>query len=154
MKPPPANFLKNMEECIGHMNLDTILRYVCLPKDPLLSEQSVDDPQTYINYTVVFDWLRKKKVRTIIKLRVEDNENLPHSDETIVSALRDIDVDVWDWVRYDLCCDTIAEAAPKVKEVFLYSTGKKAVLMNWTSEEGLKKLKHVKSQRLPESPPR
>lgn len=127
------------------MNLETILRYVCLPKDPLLSAQNVDKPQDYVNYSRIFELLREKNVRTILRLRVEDNDALPHSDETIVSALKGIHVDVWDWEQYDICCDTIAEASPNVKEVFLYSTGNKAVLQSWTGEDGLKKLRHVLS---------
>lgn len=142
VKPSPPDFLNNIAQSLEKMNLDTILHYVYLPKDPMLSEQSLDNPDEYVNYSVVFESLRKK-VKKIIKLKVEDNEDLPHSDEEIVNALQGIDVEIWDWVQYDLCCDTIAKAARNVKEVFLYSTGNKAVLQSWSSNEGLNKLKHV-----------
>jgi len=151
-KPSAPNALKTVVRALKNTNLDTILQYVYLPKDPLLSEQSVDDLGKYVNYCDVFKLLRQKFVRKIINLTVEDNDKLPHSHEEIVDALKGIEVESWDWVQYDLCCDTIAEAASRVKEVFLYSTGNKAVLQSWSNQDGLKNLKNVTLTNLPCEP--
>lgn len=135
------------------MKVDTILKEVCLPvrllidQLPKRSDDSVpirithDVVKRYKNYSGVFDWLRKNGVKKIHKLTVEDNEFLPHSDDAIVKALQNIEVDTWNWIQDDLCSDTIVSAARKARRVFLYSTGKKAVLQNWCV--GLCELEHV-----------
>jgi len=149
----PRRLLTNVEGYLGHMKVDTVLKEVWLPRE-LLSDQlpGSDGGQGelshtickgYKNYGSVFDWLRKKGVRKIINLIVEDNERLPHSDAAIIAALEGIEVETWDWKQDDLCSDTIVSAARDAQTVFLYSSGKKAVLQSWCSNKGLNRLPKV-----------
>lgn len=142
-----------IEKYLGTMEVATILKEVRLPKQLLIDQlpRGADDSvpikitkdvfESYQNYTCVFNWLRKKGVKKIHELTVEDNEFLPHSDNAIVEALRDIEVNIWNWIQDDLCSDTIVSAAPEALHIFLYSTGQKAVLQNWCN--GLNELKQV-----------
>ena len=68
-----------------------------------------------------------------------------HSDEVIERALSPFEVIVWNWKRYDICSNTILTAAPNVQKLYLYSKGNSAVLLGWSGEDGLKKLKDVSS---------
>ncbi|KAI5849002.1 hypothetical protein BZA05DRAFT_80380 [Tricharina praecox] len=125
------------------------------PPGFLLSEQLKDAPEglgplpkelrdSYRDYGAVFNWLRKRKVKKIIKLTVEDKERLPHSDRTIEEALKDIEVEILDWQQEDLCSDKIALAAKNVVEISLYTSGKRAILQNWCGKNGLEQLKQLK----------
>src|ERR1700744_5745080 len=86
---------------------------------------------------LIFDWLRSKDVKKIVKVMVVDDGNPSHGDAAIEDALRGLEVEVWDWKKLDLCTDVIAESSKKVREVSLYSSGNNAVLMGWASSEGL-----------------
>jgi hypothetical protein len=86
----------------------------------------------------VFRWLRRHNVEQIVKVMVIDDGDPSHAGAAIEEALRDFKVEVWDWKKLDLCSDVIAESSKCVKEVSLYSSGSKAVLMGWASEEGLR----------------
>ena len=153
-----TDLFDNVEGYLGHVRVDTVLKEVFLPGQLLVGQlpKSSDDSipirithdvfKRYRNYSGVFDWLRRERVKKIHKLTVEDNEFLPHSDDAIVKALQDIEVDTWNWIQDDLCSDTIVSAARNARHVFLYSSGRKAVLQNWCF--GLGELKHVYIYRL------
>lgn len=102
-----------------------------LTRDTRLARRGLTDMK------VIFDWLRSKDVRKIVKVMVIDDGTPSHSDAAIEDALRGLDVEIWDWKKLDLCTDVIAESSKKVKEVSLYSSGNNAVLMGWASSEGL-----------------
>ena len=67
----------------------------------------------------------------------------PHSDAAIEEALHGFQVEVWDWKRYDICIDVIRNVNASVRVVHLYSTGNLAVLLNWSSPDGLGILSEV-----------
>lgn len=60
-----------------------------------------------------------------------------HSDEAIEEALKDFQVENWDWKKPDLCTDVIAASSKQIKSISLYSSGNNSVLMGWASSEGL-----------------
>lgn len=95
------------------------------------------------DYQQIFDLLWNKGVRKIIKIMVEDNEDIPHSDE-VLEKLSRFDIEEWDWKRTDLCSDVLFKAAPNARKVTLYSSGNSAVLRSWSESEGLNRLKQVK----------
>jgi hypothetical protein len=68
---------------------------------------------------------------------VVDDGDPCHADESIEKAMKDFDVEIWDWKRIDLNSDVIATSSKFIREVSLYSSGNKAVLMGWASPEGL-----------------
>lgn len=149
-----------------HLKLENILRYVDFPR--IVAEQA--RPRDQLPETksrrhqakpkqkeldgegmgrkdlkAVFDWLRTCGVEKIIRVRVEDSQDPPHSDEIIETALEGFKIEVWDWIKIDLCSSTILKAAPDVSEVYLYSSGNNAVLQAWSGIDGLKKLTKVSS---------
>lgn len=85
----------------------------------------------------VFKWLRKNHVERIIKVMVIDDEDPPHADSSIEEALKDFQVEIWDWKRLDLSTEVIYNSTKVVKEISLYSSGNNSVLMGWASQQGL-----------------
>lgn len=134
-----------------HLKFDNILRYVDLPK--MVVERSLPEKDTgneagtgRNDLEEIFNWLRTDcGVEKIIRIKVEDSKDTPHSDESIESCLKDFGIKVWDWHKIDLCCSTIQRAAPNVREVYLYCSGNNAVLRSWSAADGLASLEKVSS---------
>lgn len=125
------------------MHLETVLSLVKLPywnmRDrkpgdqdvPGAHRQKVDidvvgasDP-----YTDIFEWLWDSGVRKISPVEVDDDGSDSHTNAAIWQSLRhfvpqkktsrDLEVEVRNWKKFDLCSDTIFNAAPTVEEVHL-----------------------------------
>ena len=92
----------------------------------------------------LFEFLRKKKVRRIVRLIVADRDKIAHSDEAVEIALGGFEVEIWDWQKFDICTETIASAAPDVEEIHLYWSGNNAVLRGWSDVEVLERMKGLK----------
>jgi hypothetical protein len=84
----------------------------------------------------VFDWLRKMKVKKIMKIIVTDNETRSHDNETIQNALEGFEVESWDWKRNDIPSSVIANSSSVVRDVTLYYSGKPTVLKEWCGNNG------------------
>lgn len=82
-------------------------------------------------------------MRKIIRIVVQDDPIDFHSDELIEHSLKGFDVEEWRWKKWDMCSDTILEAAPDVRIVDLYWSGNKAILRSWAAADGLVLLKRV-----------
>ena len=82
-------------------------------------------------------------VTTIFKVTVEDLRDPPHSDMTIEECLRNRKVEIWNWKKLDMCPDVIFRAAPGLKELHLYWSGRNVVLRGWMEETGLCRLQHL-----------
>jgi hypothetical protein len=95
------------------------------------------------DYWWIFEWLRENKVKTILRVIVQDRHPVSHSDEMIERCLKDFNVEVWDWNKLDICSSTIKKAATGVKDLTLYSSGSNAVLRSWSSTTGLVELPDV-----------
>ncbi|PYI34985.1 hypothetical protein BP00DRAFT_412513 [Aspergillus indologenus CBS 114.80] len=73
----------------------------------------------------------------LILMRRSGNVSLPSIGKAI---------SVWTLVlrrgsgKFDSCSDTIVQAAPDARKVYLYSHGNTAVLKGWTSDEGIARL--------------
>ncbi|KAK0721196.1 hypothetical protein B0T21DRAFT_414384 [Apiosordaria backusii] len=106
-------------------------------------------------YVHIFNWLWDTcKVRKIFTLDVDDGGMEPHTNAAIrrslqgpdakfqdePSSTRSFDIEVWKWKKFDICSDTLAAAAPKAREVHLFSSGNIAVLKDWASKAGLARL--------------
>ncbi|PNP59103.1 hypothetical protein THARTR1_01351 [Trichoderma harzianum] len=96
------------------------------------------------HYKEIFDWLKKKKVERVFEVIIEDDLSTPHEDETIIETLKTFGVETWNWKKYDICIDTISQAAPNVSTVYLYTSGNNAVLRGWSDETGLRTLQQLK----------
>ncbi|KAH6627368.1 hypothetical protein F5144DRAFT_534928 [Chaetomium tenue] len=85
----------------------------------------------------VFEMLADKGVEKILKLTVTDDAGRPCSDEVIADCIRDFDVRYLDWRKEDLSAHTVLAAAPRVAELWLYSSSRNAVLQGWSATDGL-----------------
>ncbi|KAF3223873.1 hypothetical protein TWF679_000306 [Orbilia oligospora] len=98
-------------------------------------------------YIKIFEWLEKEGVTKIFRVQVDEIgeslsfQTVPHSNFAIRSCLKPFDVEEFNWRKYDVCSETILEAAPNAKIVHLYSSGNTAVLRGWASPDGLCQLK-------------
>jgi hypothetical protein len=133
---------KGLEDLIDLLNFENILKYIQIPRYKLStsSKENDDKPNWERSGCLkIFNHLRSKKgVKKIIRVTVDDDDmTTPHCDEAL-ETLGDLDIEEWDWRRFDLCSDVISKAAPRVQTVFLYSNGNNAVLRGWSADDGLK----------------
>ncbi|KAH8892618.1 subtilisin-like protein [Thozetella sp. PMI_491] len=143
----------------NHLDFEDVLQYVAIPQvrvepDLPVKEMSLlsrNDGVGRCDFTILFNWLKKerlngarkeRRVKKILKVIVDDLQEPSHSDEAIEACLKDLDVEVWDWRRTDICSQVIKEASPNVRVVHLYWSGNNAVLQGWSV--GLKDLPCLK----------
>ena len=142
------DFVDNLANTV-HFRFDTALEYVSLRRD-LPNSQHLSPPvrdataQERNPYQGVFDWLQTEwGVEKIFNIIVEDLVPYPHTDEAIRTALRPFKVERWDWRKLDICSQTIFDAAPETRELYLQSSGNEAVLRSWSCKSGLAQLEQV-----------
>lgn len=148
--------VKIIKESYNFLKFSKTLQYVALPalqrstpqspgkenwKDE--GENQVIERSSPSPYLEVFKWLRTRGVERVMEIIIEDDLDDPTTDAEIQSTLKDLCTEIWNWRKYDISADTIVQAAPHARELYLYTTGKKAVLREWSDEEGLHKLKNV-----------
>lgn len=103
--------------------------------------QKADDDAAYI--IEVFEWLSKKGVKKILKVKVDDNPDRYCSEETIERCLACMEEIMFlDWNRPDLSVPALSKAN-RLIELHLYSTGTNAVLHHWSDQNGLVQLPKV-----------
>ncbi|EGR47699.1 uncharacterized protein TRIREDRAFT_79111 [Trichoderma reesei QM6a] len=148
-----------LENLLSKLRFEDILQYVAIPRlnvevnmNTANSKRSrasgrshKQDGEGRRDLCYIFDRLRKKGVKTILKVIIDDSMTPAHSDEAIEDALKFMDVEIWDWKRTDLCSEVICRVAAKAREVNLYWSGNNAVLRGWSEEGGLKKLGELKT---------
>ncbi|KAK8172111.1 hypothetical protein BKA80DRAFT_262081 [Phyllosticta citrichinensis] len=144
---------QTLEENLRHVQFEDTLQHVELPyleiEKPAVSSKfapkaKISDGMGRHDYVAVFEWLRKKGVRRIINLSVNDRKDPAHSEEAIEESLQGIEViKLWDWQKPDLSSETIFNAAKNVEQVCLYWNGNNAILRSWSEPEGLSKLKNL-----------
>ncbi|KAI8675461.1 Peptidase-S8 domain-containing protein [Fusarium keratoplasticum] len=147
-----------LENLLSKLKFEDILQYVAIPKLSVQANRAGErsgsrrsakpDGAGRRDLCYVFDRLRKKGVKTILKVFIDDSSMPAHSDEAIEDALKSMDVEVWDWNKTDLCTEVIYKVAPKARGVHLYWSGNNAVLRGWSEEGGLKKLRSLKTVHL------
>ncbi|KAI9689796.1 MAG: hypothetical protein M1822_009678 [Bathelium mastoideum] len=93
------------------------------------------------DYFYIFSWLRtSRSVKRILSIVVEDDPSDFHGDEVIEEAVKDFDIEEWDWVKPDMCSETILAAAKNVRDLTLHWSGNRAVLRSWALPGGLANL--------------
>lgn len=152
--------LSGFEALLRQLSFEDALQYVAIPKIRIETPtegptakrahrgRPLNEGSGRRDLVRVFDGLRKRGVKTILKVVVDDSLSPPHTDEAIEEALRNLDVEVWDWKKTDLCTEVIYNAAPRVREVHLYWGGNNAVLRGWSDDGGLKRLSELQTVRL------
>lgn len=93
----------------------------------------------------VLSWLEeKKKVKSILKLRVQDRLINPHDEQQIWKKVQFFEVELLDWKILDLSIPKFDEGVkPTIKDLHLYSSGKRAVIRHWLGNEGIQNLPMV-----------
>lgn len=151
-----------LENLLSKLKFEDILQYVAIPKLSVevnvnaanskrargSGRSSKQDGDGRRDLCYIFDRLRKKGVKTVLKVIIDDSTMPAHSDEAIEDALKFMDVEIWDWKRTDLCSEVIYRVASKAREVHLYWSGNNAVLRGWSEEGGLKRLSQLKTVHL------
>lgn len=146
---------EQVTEFLGHAKFEDTLQYVALPRLQLerrvvpsklrkSNKSNKPDGNGRKDMTFFFDFLRDKGVKRVLHIIVDDEESPAHSDEAIEKALSGLKVEIWDWRKIDLCSETVLVAAPDTTEVYLYWSGNNAVLLGWSSPDGLPQLKKLK----------
>ncbi|EEU47184.1 uncharacterized protein NECHADRAFT_77386 [Fusarium vanettenii 77-13-4] len=132
-------------------NCGTTLAQVDLSIDPTDSKGSAASNDTIqvedarIALSRIFEMLKKKNVKRILKLKVRDNTKTPCSDDFIENCLRPFDIRYLDWNKPDLCADVVIRSTPRVTGLWLYATGNNAVLRSWAGSNGLSNLLQLRS---------
>ncbi|PYH28883.1 uncharacterized protein BO87DRAFT_201059 [Aspergillus neoniger CBS 115656] len=150
---------KRLTRLARHVQFESILHHVDLPcltvsgGENLLEDSQSDQEESRrtsslpgrVDFVKVFQWLRSKGVSEIIDVSVVDDCNTPHCEEAIEMALRGFGVEILNWNRFDMPSDAIFNAAPGVRELYLYSSSNNEVLRGWSAPGGLEKLEKVRA---------
>ncbi len=112
-----------------------------------------DDEETFgksvcEEHTEVFDtlgWLGDKGVSTIIELRVPDRLANPHNELEIAKYVKRFKVETLDWRFLDMSLSIFdADDKHRIRELHLYSSGKRAAISHWLSTDGLTSFPNVR----------
>ncbi|KAI9167901.1 subtilisin-like protein [Paramyrothecium foliicola] len=134
------------------LKYEKTLRYVEFP--PLdLMEADRDTPKGNSHFqskhTEVFrilDWLAKRDVDTIIKLKVPDRLVNPHDAIGMAERVGAFKVKKLDWRVLDLPLSVFKDdAKDRIDELHLYASGNRAVVSHWLSQEGITSFKNLKT---------
>jgi hypothetical protein len=130
-----------------HLKFEEVLRYADFP--------SLDLPPWDTNvektHREIFDalmWLRKKKVRKIMALKVLDRMYRPHDEKAIAIRTRVFEVEKLDWRYLDMAISYLSDpdlhnSPERLTELHLYSSGKRAAVDHWIGPNGVRVLKKV-----------
>jgi hypothetical protein len=92
----------------------------------------------------VLSWLYDHKgVKSIIELKVQDRLVNPHNELEIARYVKLFNVEVLDWKILDLpisIFDDDEKVKERIRELHLYSSGRRAVISHWLGSEGLRTL--------------
>ncbi|KAF2678077.1 subtilisin-like protein [Lentithecium fluviatile CBS 122367] len=134
------------------LSYEKTLRYAEFPSlDMLVEERETFTESSHLKreHTEVFrilDWLKEKGVKTIIKLKVPDRLINPHDDIRMAELVDNLKVKILDWKVLDLSISVLEkETKDRLEELHLYSSGNRAVISHWFSDEGIYSLKNLKS---------
>lgn len=156
----PSLSEKRLQDSLRHLELEDILQYVAIPQVKIEGKPVVikgnrqppkPDAKGRSDVRHVFNWLKddkQKKVKTVLKVIVDDLQEPAHHDEAIEECLDGLGVEVWDWRKIDISPEVIKKVAPDVREIHLYWSGNNAVLRGWSEPEGLRQLKKLEKIHL------
>ena len=85
-------------------------------------------------------WLQEHKlVQSIMELDVPDRLVSPHNEMEIADVVKKFEVEILNWRFLDLSLSVFdaEKVKPRIRELHLYSSGKRAAISHWFSEEGL-----------------
>lgn len=140
------------------LSYEETIRYAEFPAlDLKIDERDTFGDNTYlpVQHTEVFDiltWLwQQKGVRRIVELKVPDRLVNPHSEERIAKFVDMFEVERLDWRCLDLSLSVFGSCVAsdrtkvtdetkindKIKELHLYSSGRRAAIDHWLGSGGI-----------------
>ncbi len=130
------------------LEFDPTLQYVALPNIHFKPSQDDDQPhgRTRDDAARILEWLGRRGVGRVLRVIVQDGTRMEgssepggyyHSNETIASALKGLDVEILDWRRPDICPATITQIGRCLRELRLQWSGNNAMLRAWSELQGL-----------------
>lgn len=150
---PVSHFVRSLihhSENVNLLSYEHTIKYAEFPALDLNPEHTESfGPEGLVEHTEVFEileWLRKvKRVQEIIQLKVPDRLVSPHNEKGIATLVRDFRVEVLDWRFLDMSISIFedVETRERIKELHLYSSGKRAAISHWLSAEGVRSLEKV-----------
>lgn len=150
----PSSARQDLTNFIGALEFEDILQYVQIPRYPFnargASRPSADASETKPgtngagrrDFDEIFKVLATKRVRKIIRLIVDDDDTCPHQDD-VIERLNKFDVEEFQWRKMDVSSVILRHAVPRVRTLRLFSSGNHAVLREWSSPDGLNRLRWV-----------
>ena len=137
------------------LSYEHTIRYAEFPALDL----NADEKKTFgdsvpVEHTEIFEvlnWLKGKRVNEIIQLTVPDRLVNPHNEVDIGRYVRSFEVEVLNWRFLDMSISIFKEDSKEdskpidtIRELHLYSSGKRAVISHWLSKEGVASLRKVR----------
>ncbi|KAL8743053.1 MAG: hypothetical protein Q9190_004554 [Brigantiaea leucoxantha] len=143
---PVSDFVRSL---IAHqdnthlLSYEHTIRYAEFPALDLKADEketfgdSVHDEHSEVFQ--VLNWLKKKGVNEIIELTVPDRLVNSHSELEIGEYVKDFEVEVLNWRFLDMSISIFEDPKTRgrIRELHLYSSGKRAVISHWLSEGGV-----------------
>ncbi|KAI0531583.1 hypothetical protein GGR58DRAFT_229212 [Xylaria digitata] len=143
---------------IDGLRFESILQYVQIPQYPFRIRRAPSRSSTADvteakhektgtgrkDFADIFDVLKKKDVRKIHRLVVDDDDTCLHEDETI-ERLSHFEIEEFQWKKLDLSSSVLRHAVPYVRTLRLFSSGNHSVLRDWSSADGLNQLSLLSS---------
>ncbi|KAI0849800.1 hypothetical protein F5Y00DRAFT_234886 [Daldinia vernicosa] len=142
--------LINHRENPGLLSYEHTLKYADFPALDLGPDKETPGNSVRVEHKEVFgilDWLRDKGVYEIIELIVPDRLVNPHNEVEIAKYVKDFKVENLNWRILDMSISVFQdeETKERIEYLHLYSSGKRAVISHWLSNEGVASLKNLKT---------
>jgi hypothetical protein len=147
----PSSSKEDLLSFFKGLKFENILQYVQIPPHPFrTNENSLPAPDISEtkpgekgtgrrDFDHIFDILRQKGVKKVMKLFVDDDDVCPHSDE-VIENLKTFKIEVFHWKKMDLSSVVLKSAAAHARTLYLFSSGNHSVLRDWSSCDGLNQL--------------
>ncbi|KAK1750547.1 subtilisin-like protein [Echria macrotheca] len=140
-----SKFVDSLTSHSGNQRLlsyEQTLRYVEFPSlDAMVSDRETYKENSHLESSheevfKILDWLYDKGVRKILKLKVPDRLVNPHDDRTMAEQMDRFQIERLDWKVTDLSVSIFSDKTKaRIKELHLYSSGKRAVISHWLSDD-------------------
>ncbi|KAI0520750.1 hypothetical protein F5B22DRAFT_598226 [Xylaria bambusicola] len=133
--------LLQQKEAMGRIyKFESILKYAKFPDLHTQVPKQTQNLATslrmdYHEVRDIFEWLRKRKVESVIELSVPDRLLTPHIDEDVEYCVNQFNVRILKWRKLDMYLGNFdLKIKNELQELHLFSSGRQAVHDHWLSE--------------------
>ncbi|EHK43357.1 hypothetical protein TRIATDRAFT_149048 [Trichoderma atroviride IMI 206040] len=147
--------LINHQDYANLLSYEETLKYATFPALDLKTDnKEIFGGNIQFDHKEIFmtlDWLKKvKNVKHIIELTVLDRLVNPHDEVIIGTYVKQFEVEALNWRLLDLSISVFKNsnssennALQQIRELHLYTGGKRAVISHWLSDDGIRSLTNV-----------